>query len=179
MHIQNHWLDTAKKLPSPNFDQRSKGEISLIVIHCISLPKNEFGGDTIDRLFTNKLSADEYQTLQIGDKTRLSSHILITRDGGITQYVAFDQLAWHAGHSHYQGRDNCNDFSIGIELEGTETTPYTESQYQQLAVLIQALINNYEDITTETITAHSTIAPGRKTDPGASFVWDKLAAMLV
>ncbi|MEM7020940.1 MAG: 1,6-anhydro-N-acetylmuramyl-L-alanine amidase AmpD [Pseudomonadota bacterium] len=173
------WLIEAAHIPSPNFDERPENvKIDLIVIHNISLPPGEFGGHFIDQLFTNTLNPQEHPYFQTISTLRVSSHILIHRLGDVVQYVSFNKRAWHAGQSNYQGRERCNDFAIGIELEGTDDTPYTDAQYQQLALLIQLLWAHYPTLKPEHLTGHSDIAPGRKTDPGLAFDWPRLRQML-
>ena len=178
--ISEGWLKEADStLPSPNCDLRtSENDISLIVIHCISLPPGEFGDNWVDRLFTNTLPPDAHPYFAGIHHLRVSAHVLIRRDGETTQYVPFHQRAWHAGVSCYRGRETCNDFSIGIELEGTETVDYTDAQYARLADVVEALLASYPTLTRESITGHSDIAPGRKTDPGPSFDWEKLNRLL-
>jgi AmpD protein len=179
MIINQHWLADASHIPSPNFDDRPEvGDISLIVIHCISLPPGEFGSDCIKQLFCNQLNPDDHPYFQEIYQLNVSSHLVILRSGELVQYVPFDKRAWHAGQSCYEGRERCNDFSIGIELEGTETTPYTEAQYKQLAKVVKALLKNFPSLSYERITGHSDIAPGRKTDPGDSFDWQKFYRLL-
>jgi N-acetyl-anhydromuramoyl-L-alanine amidase len=179
MQIQNHWLVPATHIPSPNFNQRpDDNDISLCVIHCISLPPQHFGGEYIEQLFCNRLNPEDNPYFQEIYQLQVSAHLLIRREGEIIQFVPFHQRAWHAGQSHYQGRENCNDFSIGIELEGTETMPYTPVQYQQLACVIRLLCQHYPQLTPNRITGHSDIAPQRKTDPGASFDWETLRCLL-
>lgn len=179
MDIQNHWLTEIPHTPSPNFNLRpDQQDISLIVIHCISLPPQQFGGDYIEQLFCNRLNPDDHPYFKAIYQLKVSAHLLIRRDGEIIQYVAFNHRAWHAGVSNYQGRENCNDFSIGIELEGTETMDYTPEQYQQLARVIKLLLQHYPKLSKERITGHSEIAPQRKTDPGESFQWSKLWQLL-
>lgn len=179
MKIDQHWLQDATKVPSPNCDQRPlEDDISLVVIHCISLPPGQFGGTYIDQLFCNQLNAQAHPYFKAIHRLKLSAHVLIKRSGEIIQYVAFNQRAWHAGASHYQGRPDCNDFSLGIELEGIETTAYSAPQYQQLGLLLKALLHCYPKLSAAAIVGHSDIAPGRKTDPGDSFDWAKLHAML-
>jgi AmpD protein len=174
MHIKNNLLTSAQQITSPNCDQRTDpADISLIVIHCISLPEGQFDTPYIDKLFTNQLNANDHSSFPGICHLEVSSHILIKRNGAITQYVPFDQRAWHAGVSCYQGREKCNDFSIGIELEGTVDTTYTEIQYQQLAALTHCLMLTYPKLRQENITGHSDIAPQRKTDPGIFFDWVK------
>ncbi|RTE65255.1 1,6-anhydro-N-acetylmuramyl-L-alanine amidase AmpD [Amphritea opalescens] len=170
MHLNEGWLSAAEHCPSPNFNQRPANQVPrLLVIHNISLPPEKFGGGYIQDFFLNRLdpSVDPYfatiATLQV------SAHLLIERTGQLVQFVSFDQRAWHAGQSEYAGCGNCNDFSIGIELEGADHTPYTEQQYQQLARVTAALIDYYPAMTPEHITGHEDIAPGRKTDPGPAF----------
>lgn len=179
MLIKHHWLQKAEKILSPNHDERPNSEdISLIVIHCISLPPGEFDTPHIEQLFTNQLNPEEHPYFAEIHQLQVSCHVLINRSGKITQYVAFDKRAWHAGQSEYCGRNRCNDFSIGIELEGTETTSYTDIQYQQLASLIHSLINHYPQLNEQRITGHCDIAPERKTDPGGSFDWQKFRELL-
>ncbi|KJV05709.1 1,6-anhydro-N-acetylmuramyl-L-alanine amidase AmpD [Methylocucumis oryzae] len=179
MKIINHWLTDCCHIPSPNFDSRPDVEdIALVVIHCISLPPGEFGGGFIDELFLNQLNPEQHDYFAGIHNLKVSAHVLIRRDGSYTQYVGFNQRAWHAGVSMYQGRERCNDFSIGIELEGIETVAYTEAQYQALVELIKCLKQTYPLLSEQAIVGHSDIAPGRKTDPGESFDWQKLRAML-
>jgi len=164
---------------SPNFDERSNpDDIKLIVIHNISLPPNEFGGHYIDQLFTNCLCANEHPFFAEIDHLRVSSHVLIRRDGEIVQYVPFHSRAWHAGVSCFQGRELCNDFSIGIELEGTDTEPFTDAQYTALNTLVPLLQKTYPSLEKQAITGHEHIAPGRKTDPGPFFEWDRVGEAL-
>ncbi|OQK17992.1 N-acetyl-anhydromuranmyl-L-alanine amidase [Methyloprofundus sedimenti] len=179
MKINNHWLTSARKTCSPNCDNReNENDISLIVIHCISLPEGQFDTPFIEQLFTNQLDAVAHPSFTEICKLQVSSHIVIQRNGAMTQYVPFNKRAWHAGASEYHGRTKCNDFSIGIELEGTEYSPYTEEQYSQLATLIQCLIQSYPNLSQKDITGHSDIAPQRKTDPGKYFDWEKLNQQL-
>ena len=179
MKINNHWITSAKKVHSPNCDDRDDmHDISLIVIHCISLPEGQFGTPFIEQLFTNQLDTKSHHSFAGICHLQVSSHLVIQRNGSITQYVPFNKRAWHAGISEYQGRSKCNDFSIGIELEGTEFSPYTEQQYSQLAATIQRLIQTYPKLNLDGITGHSDIAPKRKTDPGKSFDWGKLHQLL-
>ncbi|NOQ65391.1 MAG: 1,6-anhydro-N-acetylmuramyl-L-alanine amidase AmpD [Methyloprofundus sp.] len=175
MKINNHCLSSAHLVNSPNYDERTdENDISLIVIHCISLPEGQFNTPYIKQLFTNQLKPDSHPSFIDIYHLQVSSHIVILRDGSITQYVPFNKRAWHAGVSEYQGRSKCNDFSIGIELEGTDCSPYTEQQYTQLNAVLQCLVASYPKLTLENVTGHSDIAPGRKTDPGVCFDWDKL-----
>jgi len=174
------WLSGARRLPSPNCDPRpAPDRPELIVIHGISLPPGRYGGPWIDRLFTNTLPAEAdpyFATLQ---HLRVSSHVLIARDGALTQYVPFGLRAWHAGESYWCGRKACNDFSIGIELEGTDEEPYDDRQYTVLTALIAALQRAYPSLASGAIAGHSDIAPGRKTDPGPAFDWSRLERELV
>ncbi len=173
--IVDHWLLGARWLPSPNCNARpDESDISLIVIHGISLPPGQFGGPYIDQLFANQLDADEYAYFREIAQLKVSSHLLIKRCGALTQYVAFDQRAWHAGRSHFNGRDECNDFSIGIELEGTDDIAYTDAQYQSLLKLLPQLQQAYPLTRQHPLVGHCDIAPGRKTDPGDRFDWQRL-----
>ncbi len=179
MNIDQHWLADANRIISPNYDLRpTPADISLLVIHCISLPPAEFGNGYIDQLFCNRLNPDDHDYFKALQQLKVSAHVLVKRSGDITQYVPFDKRAWHAGQSCYQGRERCNDFSIGIELEGTESIAYTDAQYQQLTAVVKALLKTYPNLSTGRITGHSDIAPGRKTDPGPSFDWQRLAGLL-
>ena len=148
----------------------------MIIIHNISLPPNEFGGPWIDDLFTNCLDPNAHEFFCEIGHLRVASHLLIRRDGEVVQYVPFHLRAFHAGLSHFQGRDNCNDFSVGIELEGTDFVPFTEIQYWQLLAVIRALCASYSSLNPERITGHEHVAPGRKTDPGPYFDWQRLSA---
>ena len=167
-------LEAARFIPSPNFDERPDGELSLIVLHNISLPPGEFGGEYITQLFTNTLDPDAHAFFKEIHKLRVSSHLLINREGEVIQYVPFHKRAWHAGVSEYLGRSVCNDFSVGIELEGTDDCAFTEWQYQSLVAVLQALVDAYEGLSMQHITGHEHIAPGRKTDPGPCFDWERL-----
>lgn len=172
MEIKQGWLVGAKQVPSPNFDKRPEGDEipSLLIVHNISLPPGQFGGPYIDQLFTNTLSASEHPFFREIEGLRVSAHCLIRRNGEIVQYVSFTDRAWHAGVSFYQGREKCNDFSIGIELEGTDECDFTDIQYVQLVELTQSIISLYPKIR-DNITGHSDVAPNRKTDPGPHFNW--------
>lgn len=173
MRLEQGWIAEARKVLSPHFNERPDNEApSLLVIHNISLPPGEFGGPWIDRLFTGTLPPDAHPYFADICQLRVAAHCLIRRDGEIVQYVPFDKRAWHAGASCFQKRENCNDFSIGIELEGTDVLPYTDAQYQQLSALTQLLLTHYP-LTPERITGHSDIAPQRKTDPGPAFDWNR------
>jgi len=179
MKVIDHWLAGARRLESCNCDDRpDAGDMSLVVIHGISLPPGEFGGDWIECLFTNTLEPTAHPYFESICGLRVSAHALIRRDGEIVQFVPFHRRAWHAGVSNYQGRERCNDFSIGIELEGADDIPYTDQQYEHLADLLSALLANYPGLSPDRIVGHSDIAPGRKTDPGPSFDWDRLYRLL-
>ena len=172
-------LTGVRQVLSPHFDARPAGTLAeLLVVHGISLPPGEFGGPWIDRLFTGTLPPEAHPYFRELAAARLSAHALVRRDGAIVQYVPFGERAWHAGASQYRGRSTCNDFSVGVELEGTDDTPYTEAQYQQLAALAAALLAAYASLSAEHIVGHSDIAPGRKTDPGATFDWPRFRALL-
>ncbi len=172
-------VDQARQCPSPNQDSRpTDATPDLIVIHSISLPPGEFGGDAIDALFTNRLDPAGHPYFAQVEGLRVSAHCLIRRDGELVQYVPFHRRAWHAGESSYAGRSRCNDYAIGIELEGSDHTPYEPVQYQILAGLILALRAVYPGLTRERIAGHSDIAPGRKTDPGPAFDWAHLHRLL-
>ena len=173
------WLREARRVPSPNHDERpDSADITLMVVHGISLPPGEYGGDWIDDLFCNCLDPQAHPYFRELAGLRVSSHLLIRRDGEIVQYVPFGKRAWHAGDSCFDGQTACNDFSIGIELEGQDTEPYTEIQYTQLAAVMQALVAAYPGLSLERVAGHCDIAPGRKTDPGPAFDWQLLQASL-
>lgn len=169
-------LSGAAQIPSPNWDLRPEGEQpSLLVIHNISLPPGEFGGDAIVRLFTNTLDYAAHPYYETLRGLRVSSHFLIRRDGELIQFVPCACRAWHAGASSWNGRERCNDFSIGVELEGTDEVPYTEAQYRRLADLTAELRRRYS---IADIVGHADIAPGRKTDPGQAFDWAQYRGLL-
>ncbi|MBS0968906.1 1,6-anhydro-N-acetylmuramyl-L-alanine amidase AmpD [Chimaeribacter arupi] len=171
MELEKGWLTGVRKVVSPHYDQRPADTVpSLLIIHNISLPPGRFGGPYIDQLFTGTLDPQADPFFAEIHTLRVAAHCLIRRDGEIVQYVSFNDRAWHAGVSQWQGRERCNDFSIGIELEGTDTLPFTEAQYRSLTDVSELLISAYP-ITVENITGHSDVAPGRKTDPGPAFDW--------
>ncbi len=173
------WLGGVRRLPSPNQDARPGGERpSLVVVHGISLPPGRFGGPYVDQLFTNRLDPKAHPFFAEIQHLRVSAHLLIDREGRLTQYVSFLARAWHAGESCFQGRRRCNDFAVGIELEGTGHQPYTTAQYRQLAAVIQALAARYPGIGPGRVVGHCHIAPGRKTDPGPAFDWRRLVREL-
>ncbi len=176
---QSGWLLGARRVPSPNFNPRPGGILpELIVVHGISLPPDQFGGPWIDRLFTNTLPPDEHPYFEQIKDLKVSTHLLIRRDGELVQYVSVHDRAWHAGASSYQGREGCNDFSVGIELEGVDEIPYEPAQYRMLSAAIVELCRAYPSLSPARIAGHSDIAPGRKTDPGPAFDWQRLYALL-
>jgi AmpD protein len=165
----------AKQVLSPFFDARPSGVApDLIVLHGISLPPGEFGGPWIARLFTGNLPADAHPEFVERAGLRVSAHLLVRRDGEVVQFVSLNERAWHAGRSSWQGREACNDYSIGIECEGTDDTAYEPAQYAALRALLPVLLDAYPAITRERIVGHSDVAPGRKTDPGESFDWSQV-----
>ena len=173
------WLDSARRVKSPNFDPRPPGsEIELIVIHGISLPPGEFGGPHIERLFCNRLDSRAHDRFRAIASMKVSAHLLIRRDGSLVQFVAFTDRAWHAGRSLFGDRAGCNDFSIGIELEGTDFTPYEAGQYVRLAKVCRTLMDRWPAIAEDRIVGHSDVAPRRKTDPGPAFDWRRLHNLL-
>lgn len=177
--VESGLLRTARQVPSPNCDDRPAGVApELIVVHGISLPPAQFGGPWIDRLFTNTLPPDRHPYFADVAGRKVSSHLLIRRDGAVVQYVPLQRRAWHAGVSSYRGRERCNDFSIGIELEGADEIAYEPAQYRALSMTILQLCAAYPSLSLEHIAGHSDIAPGRKTDPGPAFDWPRLRALL-
>ena len=179
LSITDHWLDEAARCASPNQNARPAScAPELLVVHNISLPPGQFGGGYVQQFFCNRLPVEEHAYFAEIGALQVSAHLLIERDGAITQFVPFDQRAWHAGVSSYQGREACNDFSIGIELEGTDTQSYTPVQYQRLAAVTRVLLATYPTLSSEHIVGHSDIAPGRKTDPGEAFDWQAFRLLL-
>lgn len=175
--IEQGWLKRARRAPSPNFGPRPPGcEPELLVIHNISLPPGCYGGDCVERFFCNCLDWDEHPYFDEIRGVEVSAHVLLRRDGEVIQFVSFCDRAWHAGQSCFQGRDNCNDFSIGIELEGTDDDPYTNEQYSVLGDLTRSLLRVYPALDAGSIVGHCDIAPGRKTDPGPAFDWPRYLA---
>jgi len=169
------WLSAARKLPSPNCDARPEGvAIELIVIHNISLPPGVFDGDAVIELFTNRLDWDAHPYYQGIRGIKVSAHFFIRRDGTLIQFVPCSLRAWHAGVSNWLEREGCNDFSIGIELEGSDDLPFTEAQYATLAPLVNLLKQAYP---IRAVVGHSDIAPGRKTDPGICFEWERVRGL--
>ena len=173
------WCQGVRHCPSANFNERPQGEISLLVIHNISLPPGQFGTGKVQEFFQTRLIVDEHPYFAEIATLRVSAHFLIERDGAITQFVSCNQRAWHAGQSCFAGRENCNDFSLGIELEGTDEQPFSDAQYAALVGLTAELQRAYPALTLERICGHSDIAPTRKTDPGPAFDWSRLRAALM
>ncbi|MGA8203102.1 MAG: 1,6-anhydro-N-acetylmuramyl-L-alanine amidase AmpD [Woeseiaceae bacterium] len=182
MHDSTIRVDTAtglmapaRQCPSPNQDARPAGAVpGLLVLHGISLPPGNFGGPGIERLFTNTLDWDSHEYFRTIRGLEVSAHLLIRRDGELVQFVPFTRRAWHAGESEFRGASRCNDFSIGIELEGEDETPYTAAQYEVLIEVVAALLDSYDGLSVRRIAAHSDLAAGRKTDPGPAFDWLRL-----
>lgn len=177
--IKDGYLTAAVQYPSPNANQRPQGQsVSLLVIHNISLPPGKFGTGCVQAFFTNQLdiSLDPYFQSIAG--LQVSAHLFIERDGAITQFVPFSSRAWHAGVSSFHGVANCNDYSIGVELEGCDDIAYTDAQYDALAKVARQILAAYPAITSERIVGHNQIAPGRKTDPGEAFDWDRFYKLL-
>lgn len=172
--LKDGWLQGVRQVVSPNCEPRPNSCVpELLVIHGISLPPGSYGGDNIERLFTNCLDWNEHPYFDEIRGLKVSSHALIKRTGEIVQFVSFDDRAWHAGQSCYMGRENCNDFSIGIELEGCDNEPYFDAQYESLADITAQLLSHYPGMSSECIVGHSDISPGRKTDPGPAFDWSR------
>jgi AmpD protein len=169
----------ARQLESPNCDDRPAGQApGLLVVHGISLPPGEFGGPWIDALFTNSLPAAEHPYFATIAGLRVSAHLLVRRDGSVVQYVPFHRRAWHAGASQWRGRERCNDYSIGVELEGTDASPYTPVQYRVLARIVAELCRAYPALSADAVVGHSDVAPGRKSDPGIAFDWPMLRSLV-
>lgn len=166
------WLVEARRRASPNCDARPPcTPVSALIVHGITLPPGRFGHDQVTALFTNALDTGAHAAYRALAGLHVSAHVLIERDGRLTQYVGFDERAWHAGRSVLDGQERVNDFSVGIELEGTDHCPYTPRQYRGLAAVTDALMQRYPDLVAERIRGHSDIAPTRKTDPGPAFDW--------
>lgn len=179
VHAATGLLAGVRQVLSPHHDPRPSGMATdLIIVHGISLPPDEFGGPWIDRLFTGNLPPDEHPYFATIAKGRVSAHVLVRRDGEVVQYVTFANRAWHAGASSHAGRSACNDFSIGIELEGTDVLPYEAAQYGSLVAVIRALRDAYPALRDAPVVGHSDVAPGRKTDPGEGFDWAIVRAAL-
>lgn len=180
MEIVDGVLLGTRQIPSPNHNDRPVGmDIDLLVIHNISLPPGEFGTSSVVDLFCNQLNSTAHPSFNDLIDLKVSAHLFIRRDGEIIQFVPFNKRAWHAGVSRFDGREGCNDFSIGIELEGTDDIPFTPAQYQQLAKASSSLMQIYSTILPERIVGHSDIAPDRKTDPGPAFDWSYYRGLLV
>jgi AmpD protein len=170
------WVEGARRVPSPNRDERPAGaEASLLLVHAISLPPGEYGGDAIERLFTNRLEPGAHAYFQEVCSLKVSAHFLIRRDGEVVQFVPVHERAWHAGASTWRGRGRCNDVSIGVELEGSEEEAFAPVQYSTLVALVRAL---RAALPLRDVAAHSEVAPGRKTDPGPRFDWARLLSEL-
>jgi AmpD protein len=177
--LESGLMRGVRQIASPNYDLRPVGvEADLIVVHGISLPPGEYGGAWIDRLFTNTLPAQAHPYFAEVCSLRVSSHVVVGRQGEVTQYVKFTERAWHAGKSMYRGREACNDFSVGIELEGDDTTPYEGAQYRELAEVVAALCAAYPNLSPDRLVGHSDISPGRKTDPGPAFDWPRARRLI-
>jgi len=170
------WYAAAQHCASPNFGARPAGAVlDLVLLHSISLPPGVYGGDAVQRLFTNTLDWDAHPYFQTIRGLEVSAHFFIRRDGALWQFVSCDDRAWHAGQSSYRGRDNCNDFSIGVELEGLEGQAFESSQYASLRTLLRAVSENYA---LRHLAGHSDVAPGRKIDPGPGFEWSRLSDLI-
>ena len=179
LDIREGWLAPVRRRPSPNCDERPPGAVvDMVVIHGISLPPGRFGGGFVEALFTNRLDPDLHPSFKELRGLRVSAHLLIDRRGALTQFVPFAGRAWHAGESCFEGRSRCNDYSIGIELEGCDAVPYSEAQYEALIQVLRLLLRHYPAITPARVVGHCHVAPGRKTDPGPAFDWPRLRAAL-
>lgn len=166
------WLPGARHVPSPNQDERPSGTtVDLVVLHAISLPPDQFGGPYVEALFTNRLDPHAHPYFATLEGLRVSAHFFIDRRGTLTQFVALDARAWHAGVSSWQGRERCNDFSVGVELEGCDTLTFEDAQYATLAGLLATLFARLPALSAARVVGHSDVAPGRKTDPGPCFDW--------
>ena len=175
--VRDGWSDEVRRVESTHCDERPPGErVCLLVLHAISLPPGEFGGDSVERLFTGRLDAAAHPYFRALAGTRVSAHFLVRRDGEVLQFVPVTQRAWHAGVSSWRGRPRCNDFSVGVELEGTDDTAFTDPQYRSLSRVARALCREFP---VAAIAGHSDIAPGRKCDPGTGFDWPRLYASLL
>ncbi len=170
--FENGWYTDATHLRSPNFNQRPNGEVSLAVIHCISLPEGEYNNSNVEDFFQNKLEISAHESFESVMNVMVSAHFYIKRSGKVVQFVSVDDRAWHAGKSEFEGREACNDFSVGIEMQGTDKDSYKEKQYQALNKLLAELKAAYP--TLKNIAGHEEISPGRKTDPGMYFNWDEV-----
>ena len=174
MEIENGIFKNLQFLKSPNFNERpDQEEIRLIIIHSISLPPKIYGKTYVEDFFLNKLNIDEHNYFEQIKDLKVSSHIYIKRDGKAVQFVPFNKRAWHAGESSYKGVNNCNDYSIGIELQGTDQEPYEDKQYISLISITSLLLKHYDSLNKKNIVGHSDIAPNRKSDPGKQFDWNR------
>ncbi|MFT7687843.1 MAG: AmpD protein [Candidatus Azotimanducaceae bacterium] len=173
MQIIEGMLSQAIQIPSPNCDERPEREISLVVIHCISLPAGHFGNDYVEKLFCNQITGNEHEDFCDLSNLKVSSHLFIRRSGEVIQFVPFHQRAWHAGVSEFRGRDHCNDFSVGIELEGVDCGEYSPHQYEILGQICSIMQSQWS-LDQDVFVAHSDIAPNRKSDPGPGFDWARL-----
>lgn len=177
--IENNLLSGVRQVKSPNQSKRPPGtEIDLLIIHSISLPPGKYGTGCIDQLFCNSLEHGAHPFFAELENLKVSSHLLIDRSGDVTQYVPFDKKAWHAGISLFCGKSNCNDFSIGIEVEGTDLEAFTEQQYYSLIAITDLLLIDYPCLNLDRIVGHGDVAPGRKVDPGPQFDWDRYKSAL-
>lgn len=175
MAIEQGWLAGVRRVPSPNCDERPHGEVSLLVLHSISLPPGEYGGVHIENLFTNRLDPEAHPFFASLQGLRVSAHLLIRRNGECVQFVPFQRRAWHAGRSRWRDGEHwriaLNDFSIGIELEGNEVSAYTGAQYERLVEVTLDLVAAYPELETSRVAGHAQVAPLRKSDPGPAFDW--------
>lgn len=177
--LATHLLTTARYIASPHCDDRPEStSIDMIVVHNISLPPRQFATGAVEKFFCGRLDFTEHSYFATIAELKVSAHLFIDRKGTITQFVPFNKRAWHAGQSFFQGRERCNDFSIGIELEGCDDLPYEDMQYLQLTKVVSILIEAYPAISSERIVGHSDIAPGRKTDPGSAFDWSYFGKLI-
>jgi AmpD protein len=175
ININSHLIEGISYLPSDNYDLRPNNmDIDTIIIHCISLPEGSYGNDNVSDLFTNKLDITKNKSFSSLIGLRVSSHVFIKRNGEIIQFVPFNMKAWHAGVSKHKDRENCNDFSIGIELEGTSNSVFTDEQYNKLKEIIKLMKTCYPKIVEGNIIGHNKVSPDRKEDPGAFFDWDRI-----
>ena len=178
--LKQGWITQARAVPSPNFGPRPNGEgIDLLVIHNISLPPGQYEGNCIEQFFTNCLDWQEHEYFSQIEGVEVSAHLLIRRSGELLQFVSLEDRAWHAGQSCFEGREECNDFSIGIELEGTDEDPFTQRQYEVLRGVTLTLLREFPAMTPNSIVGHCDISPGRKTDPGPSFDWQRYRNSLI
>ena len=179
MEVENHIIKNVRFLQSPNHNERpDKEKISLLIIHCISLPEGNYEGSNVEDFFLNKLSISDHNSFDKIKDLKVSSHLYIKRNGELVQFVPFNKRAWHAGESSYEGVSDCNNYSIGIELEGTDDDLYTADQYNTLIEATKVVINNYPLINKDSIVGHSDVSPGRKTDPGTKLDWDRFLEAL-